>query len=86
MLKWPPQCTEPGDVVDVEVVELNTDDVANLRGWPVEQKTIRQWPFAKTGWKAPCSRWPQRRTVRSMVGGIDIYTSEFNRATQSKGK
>ena len=74
----------PGDVVDVEVVELNTDDVANLRGYaPAEAEdyaavALRQDPelegallsFDSTERYAP---WSEN----------DIYTSEFNRATQS---
>ena len=75
-----------GDVVDVEVIHLSTDEVANLQGYaPAEADdyaaaSLRQTPELEG---ALLAFDLNTGAVRSMVGGIDIHTSEFNRATQA---
>ncbi|MEC7240015.1 MAG: PBP1A family penicillin-binding protein [Myxococcota bacterium] len=75
-----------GDVVDVEVMNLSTDEVDNLRGYPPAEAgafaaaALRQTPELDG---ALLAFDLNTGAVRSMVGGIDIRTSEFNRATQA---
>jgi penicillin-binding protein 1A len=74
-------------VVDVELVNLSTNDVPNLRGYLSEDDgsfgaaALRQIPEIEG---ALLSFDFSDGAVRSMVGGVDIHTSEFNRALQAK--
>jgi penicillin-binding protein 1A len=75
-----------GEVVDVEWVNQSTNEVPNLKDYLPEDKgtygavALRQTPELEG---ALLSFDINDGGVRAMVGGIDIHTSEFNRAMQA---
>ncbi|MBW1692338.1 MAG: PBP1A family penicillin-binding protein [Deltaproteobacteria bacterium] len=73
-LKDPAEVLAPGDVIRVRIVEKPDDDTSLILS--LEQEPIVQAALlcmeAKTGY------------VKAMVGGVDFYTSQFNRAIQAR--
>lgn len=75
-----------GEIVDVEWVNQSTDEVPNLKDYLDEDDgsygavALRQTPEIDG---ALLSFDLNDGGVRAMVGGIDIHTSEFNRAMQA---
>ena len=75
-----------GEIVSIEWINQSTDEVPALKGYlPEDQGTygavaLRQIPEIEG---ALLSFDLNDGGVRALVGGINIHTSEFNRATQS---